>query len=396
MSTLQQQTTPTTDYDYIIAGAGCAGLSLLMRMLQAPSLQQKRILLVDKSPKNLNDRTWCFWEDEPGIFEPLVKHRWNKVDFFSNYFSATLTLSPYQYKMIEGLDLYTYCFNVIQQYVNVKVLHGNVSTIETKGDKASIVVDGNSYTAQYVFSSILQNKAFLYEPSLHSNVKGMLQHFKGWIIETAAAVFNPAVATFMDFRVSQQHGTTFMYVMPLSPNKALVEYTLFTPALLPQDAYNAALQQYISQTIGCNDYQIVHEEFGIIPMTAYRFPTHDGNIIYIGTAGGQVKASSGYAFKFIQQHSRQMVDRLTQQQHPAVLPNLSSKKFFLYDKVLLSVLLSGKINGDKIFALIFKHNSPQTVFRFLDNRSTLLEDLKIMSSVPTGIFLPAAIKELWR
>jgi lycopene beta-cyclase len=32
--------------------------------------------------------------------------------------------------------------------------------------------------------------------------------------------------------------------------------------------------------------------------------------------------------------------------------------------------------------------------QFLDNETNLLQDFKIMSSVPTNIFLPAAIKEL--
>ncbi|MDA9638819.1 lycopene cyclase, partial [bacterium] len=49
-------------YDFIIAGAGCSGLSLLYKILQTPSLQNKSILVIDKDQKKNNDRTWCFWE----------------------------------------------------------------------------------------------------------------------------------------------------------------------------------------------------------------------------------------------------------------------------------------------------------------------------------------------
>ena len=56
------------EYDYIIAGAGCAGLSLLMRMNGDPFFADKKILVVDAAGKNQNDRTWCFWEKEPDIF----------------------------------------------------------------------------------------------------------------------------------------------------------------------------------------------------------------------------------------------------------------------------------------------------------------------------------------
>lgn len=389
-----QHSHASTEYDYIIAGAGCAGLSLLIRILQTPNLQYKKILLVDKVPKNKNDRTWCFWESESGLFESIVKHRWNEVNFFSTFFSSTLTLKPYQYKMIEGTDFYQYCFDIIARHHNVTVQYANITAIENESNKAVVIADGIKYTASYVFSSIIQHKAFLYQPLLNPNVKGMLQHFKGWVIETKTALFNPAVATFMDFRVSQQHGTTFMYVMPMSTTKALVEYTLFTPTLLQTSDYDNALKDYIATTIGTTEFTIQHEEFGIIPMTAYRFSTNDKNIIYIGTAGGKVKASSGYAFTSIQRHSQKIVERLQRQQHPAIAETLADKKFFFFDRILLHVLLSKKLNGDTIFGLIFKHNAPETVFRFLDNRSNLLEDLQIMRSVPTSIFLPAAMKEM--
>ena len=38
-------------YDFIIAGAGCSGLSLLYKILQTPSLQNKSILVIDKDQK---------------------------------------------------------------------------------------------------------------------------------------------------------------------------------------------------------------------------------------------------------------------------------------------------------------------------------------------------------
>ena len=71
----------------------------------------------------------------------------------------------------------------------------------------------------------------------------LLQHFKGWVIETPNAQFNPSVATLMDFTVSQKEGTTFMYTMPTSTTTALVEYTLFTKNLLQTSEYENALKK---------------------------------------------------------------------------------------------------------------------------------------------------------
>ena len=49
-------------YDYIVTGGGCAGLSFILHLLQAPSLANKTILLIEKEQNRTNDRTWCYWE----------------------------------------------------------------------------------------------------------------------------------------------------------------------------------------------------------------------------------------------------------------------------------------------------------------------------------------------
>ena len=65
-------------FDIIIVGAGAAGLSLLYRLLNS-SLKNSKILLLDKNPKNQNDRTWCFWEKKEGLFEEIVFKKWAKA-----------------------------------------------------------------------------------------------------------------------------------------------------------------------------------------------------------------------------------------------------------------------------------------------------------------------------
>ena len=122
----------------------------------------------------------------------------------------------------------------------------------------------------------------------------------------------------------------------------------------------------------------------------------EGNIINIGIAGGQAKGSSGYVFKNIQKRTKKIVELLVKNKQPFVTKKFTDKKFHLYDSVLLHVLHHKKMSGDTIFACIFKKNKAETIFKFLDNESTLLEDAKIMRSVPMHIFLPAAIKEMFR
>ena len=378
-------------YDYIIAGAGCAGLSLLMRMINDSFFASKKILVIESAIKNTNDRTWCFWETEPGIFEPIVHHQWKKLDFFSNYFSGSLDINPYTYKMIQGIDFYQFVMNAAAAYKNVSWLNAQINSINNSSDLVNAQVlleDGTVIVAEKVFNSILFAPIKVAQHQFYFQ-----QHFKGWLIETTKPCFDVTKATFMDFRVGQEHGTTFMYVLPVAANKALIEYTLFTEQLLEKSAYDLALKNYIKDFLKIDDYTIEHEEFGIIPMTNAALPRQDRNIIYIGIAGGQAKASSGYAFKFIQKRTAGIIDAL---KNGASLSasSFNARKGYLYDSVLLRVLHERKLNGDLVFASIFKNIKAVDVLKFLDNESSLFADIRIMNSVPTGVFLPAAIKEL--
>jgi lycopene beta-cyclase len=397
LSIHHSHTTLPDHYHYIITGAGLAGSSLLMRMMREPFFGDKKILVIDQSPKTQNDRTWCFWEKEPDIFESIIHHRWEKIEFFSNSYADTLNISPYQYKMIQGIDLYTFVKEESNKHPNIEWKYETIQSIKNIDRKAVVETSSNTFTADYIFNSILFNSSTvssLGDGRGKGSVHLLLQHFKGWVIETNSPCFNPSKATFMDFRVSQERGTTFMYVMPTSPATALVEYTLFTKELLPQEAYEDALRQYISVDLGIADYKITHEEFGVIPMTNQLFSLQEERIIYMGIAGGQAKGSSGYAFRFIQKRTAQIVDDLMKAGSVSLHRTWNDKKFHLYDSVLLNVLCNHKMNGAEIFSRIFQHNPPQRVLRFLDNESTFTEDLQIMRSVPTGIFLPAAMQEL--
>lgn len=354
-------------------------------MTGSGKFRDKKILLIDREGKHNNDRTWCFWEKEAGHFEEIVYHSWDTVWFHGNGFSRELLLAPYSYKLIRGIDFYKYCFETISRHPHIHFRKAAIEKLHSDANETYVIADGAKIHAEYIFNSILFEK-----PALRKSDYYLLQHFKGWVIETTKPVFDPAKATLMDFRVNQEHGTTFVYVMPFSETKALVEYTLFTRELIAAHLYEAGLRNYIDQFIQPGSYTVAEEEYGIIPMTNYRFPTHENNIVHIGTAGGQTKASSGYTFRFIQKHSAAIVQQLIAGQSPVVKD--AAKRFRFYDSTLLHILENNRLPGREIFTRLFKKNKPQQVLRFLDNESSIGDELKIISSLPTLPFLKAALR----
>jgi lycopene beta-cyclase len=225
-------------YDYIITGAGCAGLSLAIHIIQSNELAGKKILIVDNAPKNKNDRTWCFWEKENGLFQSIVYKQWDQLWFHANDFSKQLSIQPYQYKLIKGIDFYEYCFTQIKSKSNFTIIQGQVDDIKSDSHGTSVTINGNKFSCHYIFNSILFQK-----PQLKQNQFWLLQHFKGWFIKTAQPQFDPSVATLMDFRTGQSEGATFFYLLPFSENEALIEYTLFSHQLLQDADYETALNK---------------------------------------------------------------------------------------------------------------------------------------------------------
>jgi lycopene beta-cyclase len=287
--------------------------------------------------------------------------------------------------MIRGIDFYAYCLREIKQHPNFHFLQGKIDNVFS-GIETGVVVGGEKIHSKYVFNSILFGK-----PTLGKSQHWLLQHFKGWRIKTAEPVFDSRVATLMDFRISQAHGTSFCYLLPYSDTEALVEYTLFTPAVLKNEEYDEQLENYLKEILHISDYTITDTEFGVIPMTNYRFRQKENNIVNIGTAGGQTKGSSGYTFYFIQKHCKAIVEQLAQSGKPFTAS--ASQRHHFYDSVLLSILQNNTLPGKQIFSTLFEKNNVTDVLHFLNNESSLLQELKIISSLPTLPFLKAALKQ---
>ncbi len=372
-------------YDYIIAGAGCAGYSLLYHLLQDPVLSKKKILVLDANFNKGNDRTWCFWEDQAGPFESIVCKKWSNIEVLKGTMHRSLPTAPFEYKMIQGIDFYQYVSDFAKDFDNVEWVASKILSIDSiNANSARVNWEGGSANAAYVFSSIngerIQSKLW--------------QHFKGIVVEFDNPVFDDTVARLMDFNVPQMDATAFIYLLPLTDKKALVEYTLFSPTILASAEYDHVLDAYMEEHYYGQAYQIQHSEMGAIPMTSKKLTSNDGAVVSIGTMGDAVKASTGYAFQFIQKQTQQIVSQLKLNQ--ALNPAVHHTRHQFYDAVLLYILEHQKMAGDEILARIFKKNTAATVFKFLSNTSTLLDDIKIMTSLPTQIFLPAAIKVLFR
>lgn len=378
-------------YDYILAGGGCAGLSLAYHLLQS-SLSDKKILIVDRSPKTKNDRTWSFWANTPSLFDSILEGSWQQLEFKSVDWTHTFDLGDWRYNRIKGIDFYEFVIPQLQQQPNVDFVFGEIEGMGGNGEKAWIEVNGEKYTGDWLFDSTF-SPSILEQEKDEKKYHYILQHFKGYVINSSKAIFNPEIPVLFDFNIPQHNSARFVYILPDSPTKALVEFTIFSEKLLPPEEYDQHLQSYIENTLQLTkaEYDIEETEFGIIPMTDHPLPQRPNpqkRIMHIGTKGGRSKPSTGYTFWRIQQDCEQIVKSLQNTQQP-FYPPIYSSRFLQYDRLLLSILQHRGEQIRPIFIDMFKHNPIDRIFRFLNEESSLVDDVKIMASVPSMPFLEA-------
>lgn len=374
-------------YDYIIAGGGLAGLSLARRLNQS-RLRDKKTLIIDAEAKTSNDHTWCFWEKGAGEFEDLVFHKWKKLGFYGEngrYLSLDLGSEGFEYKMIRAADFYSHVIPELRKNPNITFANAFINRFE---DGIVGTEQGEFVAKQMVFDS---TTAVTGGSRKHTF---LLQHFLGWFVETEGESFNTDEATLFDFRVPQKGDCRFVYLLPYSPRHALIEFTLFSPKLLAKEEYEAGLRGYISEVLGIGKYNILEEERGAIPMTDE--PQNQivrKNEIQIGTAGGWVKPSTGYSFSRTQERTKAIVSAL---KSGSPIPEFGNRWKLFLDSVMLNAIRNGRPPASKAFEAIFAKNPPSRVFRFLDEKSGLTEDLRLMSTVPIIPFSAAAASEAYR
>lgn len=349
----------------------------------------KHILLIDPDTKQANDRTWCYWEKDSGNWDAIVHRKWNTALFANEQFKRKLDFGGYQYKMVRGGDFYNFVFDEISKHPNITIVRQKVSAFKDLDTYVEVKADNKEYTCDTFFNSIYCAAL----PAAQSNYPVLQQHFIGWHIKTDTPAFDTAVPTFMDFSIPQLGNTRFMYVLPFSPTEAIVEYTLFSKDLLPEAEYETAIKDYLAEK-NISSYEIVDKERGSIPMTSYKFwESNTRNIINIGSAGGWTKASTGYTFRNSDKRSGQLIETLLKGTDFTIYRKKS--KFWFYDLLLLDILARTNEKGSSIFSAMFRKGDAAPIFKFLDEETSMIEDVGVIWRCPKGLFIKALLRRLF-
>ena len=348
------------EFDYIIIGGGCAGLSLAYELDSHQKLENKTLAIVEPRDEYKRDKTWSFWKVSPHNFDDCIKKSWDNFTINIPNHLKHIECRNMPYQTIDSGLFYQKIIDKLKQNTNIHFFK-NINEVNTE----------NSFIFNSV-SDTIDNKSRLW------------QHFSGIEIETSKDFFDEKIFNLMDFDCDQKDSIHFFYTLPFSKTKALIDTTWFSNLNNTSlNDYDIQLKDYVENKLKIKNYKINYKEIGAIPLF------HPNNIkklnqIEIGTAGGMTRLSTGYTFLNIQEQSKYIRKNIENIKDTKIFS--IERKYEFLDNIFLKVLKKNPERMSQIFYKMF-NSSPNTVINFLSNKSNILEDISIISKMPKWVFL---------
>ena len=367
--------------DIVIIGGGCAGLSLASRLAEDTTFPNRadnmRVLVIEPRVEYVNDKTWCFWSKPKS---PLAYKSWSAWNFSDLTDVATHETNNCYYQCIRAIDFYQSAIRLIDKSNEVSLsLNHLVSHITAKKDSFIVHTNKGAIDAKFIIDTRPPKVSDL-------NQSDLQQSFTGVEIKTQSPIFDPYKVQLMGDMGSDEYGFHFNYILPFSTTHALIEPTRFHLPGLSQKVLDDDLKRCIDQSIGKLPYTVIRKEQGVIPMGFSPPSTGFKNWVLAGTAGGAVRASSGYAFTRIQQWADQCAEAIAS--NNPLHGQLPDKPIYRnMDALFLKIIKQQPELAQELFMRMAKGVSPETFVRFLSNQANFLDFLKIIKSLPARPFL---------
>ena len=94
------------EFDYIIIGGGCAGLSLAYELEINGKLKDKTLAIIEPRKEYKRDKTWSFWKVFDHNFEDCVIKSWNNFTVNSSERSHEVKNKNFPYQSIDSGKFY--------------------------------------------------------------------------------------------------------------------------------------------------------------------------------------------------------------------------------------------------------------------------------------------------
>ena len=354
-----------------IIGGGCAALSLARFNNLLP--EYKFNIFMKEQHQTVEDHYWGFWKfNENQEAYDNACYTWNNWAIITSKSKNILNSKKHPYCVIKRHKWLNFCLSKLE---NRKVSIFNKKILENNNELSDgdYVING-----EYIFDSR--------PPKMPSNI--LLQHFEGYLVNSEDEIFDEKTVILMDFRCDQSRGMHFIYLLPFSKNTAFVESTVFSKQLEPNEFYVKEIFKYLKKYYNLKTFTKSNHEKGIIPMHDVSLKSKGRH--NIGTRGGAVRPSSGYAFTFIQKQVLQIIDQLILGRK--INTNIHNKVDLFLDKIFIQVIDLYPEIAPTIFSNLAKSINGDEMASFMSGNCNFKTKCKVIFSMPKLPFIKSLFK----
>lgn len=362
--------------DVAILGGGCAGLSLAYRLAGA-SLS---VRILEPRPRYTGDRVWSFWRTRPNPFEDCVVGRWARWSVTSGTRHIVRSSKALRYETVSADLFYRKCLARIEAAPNLRLdLGTRVEGLYRTPDGFLVETDGDGLAARHV----VDTRPLGRRPSY-------AQSFVGREVATDEAVFDPETVELMSFGAVVHDAIPFLYVLPFSPTRALVEATLLGPAGAAPIDLGQRLDAALAQRLGGRPHRVLRQEAGAIPMDPAHEVRGEPGYLPLGLRAGAARPSTGYAFSRIQQMA-DAASRALIAGRRTTMPPLDGPVTRHMDRLFLKVILRHPERAPDLFVDLFEHAPADRLERFLSGSTAVRDRFAAVAALPPGLFARTAV-----
>lgn len=373
-----------THVDIAVVGGGCAGLATAVRLATAPGTPSVLVLEGRSTP---DPRSWCSWDDGSDPLPEARSASWDRWEVRTDGGTSTGSDPEHPYVLVRAADRLAAATRRAEAGGSVRLVDGApVATVRDARDGRTSVV--HTALGPVHADRVLDARGPRCPEHVEPGRVLLHQRFVGRWIATDRPVFDTTTATLMDFGGQRPDGPVrFVYVLPVSPTSALVESTLFTPDPADPFDHEDHVTRYVGDRWGLrpDEWRVVDEERGCIPMTDAPVQ-RDARWAATDVVTGTTRPSSGYGFARTNRHSAAVARHLVD--GTPVPSFVDGPRTRFLDAVFLRFLRDRPEQAAEAFGRLFALPGPLVV-RFMSERSTLLDDLRIVLALQKRPFLAA-------
>ncbi|WP_170243462.1 lycopene cyclase family protein [Halovibrio variabilis] len=386
------------DTDVAILGAGLAGLSIASWLIDVipPHASAPRVHLLEARQADTNDRTWCFWDQQPHPFRKAISHRWPRWQVRFGNQCVEREDAEHCYSLLSASAMRRSAYAAMATRPEFDFTRGvDVGTISPQDDGLHIATSQGGLTSKLVIDTRPPQAAML------SSHEGVWQVFHGVEVHCPDHGVSPSTACLMDFQTGFS-GVNFVYLLPLDDHRLLAEWTCFHVDKTHPDCQRLLTQQvppqlsdWLNKRLG-TQWTLSRQETGCLPMMPVVAPQLNPRYLAAGIRGGWMRPATGYMFASCQRGAADVARQIQRASQTGrwelTPPRLRSSALEWMDKVFLQALRQSPEQAPGWFMQLFERTRAIEQRRFLGDEPRLSDLLAIMRGLPAGPFLKAAIR----